>query len=51
MTLIEKYMRHVIDCEGEDFISNIGGYMSDQDFTEEEKKNLNELSQKISLSN
>jgi len=45
--LLEKYMAHVIDCEGIDYVSYIGGHMSDQKFTSDEKAFLQKLSDNI----
>ena len=42
--LLEKYIQHVYDCEGVNFISNIGDAFSTQDFTKEEKEYLEGLS-------
>jgi len=42
--LLTKYIQHVSSCEGIDYIS-LGGDFSDIKFTEEEQKELNELSE------
>jgi hypothetical protein len=43
-TLLIKYMRHVRDCEGIDFVEYINSYKSDVIFTDEEEQTLIEYS-------
>ncbi len=43
-TLLIKYMRHVRDCEGIDFVEYINSYKSDVIFTDEEEQALIEYS-------
>ena len=43
-TLLLKYMRHVRDCEGIDFVEYINSYKSDVIFTDEEEQALIEYS-------
>ena len=45
--LLKKYMAHVIDMEGWDFIENLGDAKSDQVFTGEEAKVLQKMSDDI----
>lgn len=45
--LLKKYMRHVQDCEGITFVQQIGDYMSEQEFTEQEKAVLEKLDDEI----
>lgn len=44
--LLRKYIEHVIDSEGIDFIS-LGGIHSQIEFTEEEQKELEAMSEAI----
>lgn len=46
--LLKKYMAHVIDCEGFDFLelANSGG-ACDQEFTEEELEILEQISEEV----
>jgi hypothetical protein len=46
-TLLKKYMQHVGECEGRDFLDNIGSYMSDVDFTEDEAAALRNTSYEL----
>ena len=38
--LLIKYMRHVRECEGVDFVEDINSYKSDVIFTNEEEQTL-----------
>ena len=38
--LLRKYISHVRDCEGIDYLGRLGDPMSEQDFTAEEKAEL-----------
>ena len=38
--LLRKYIAHVTDCEGIDYLGRLGDPMSEQDFTAEEKAEL-----------
>lgn len=42
--LLIKYMRHVRECEGVDFVEDINSYKSDVIFTNEEEQTLIEYS-------
>jgi hypothetical protein len=44
--LLKKYMDHVDDCEGVNFVSKLNSYMSNQEFTPAEVKWLKELDNK-----
>lgn len=43
--LLKKYMQHVCDCEGIDFVVRIGDRHSDVEFTDEEKAELERISE------
>lgn len=45
--LLKKYMAHIKDCEGCDFIINIGDYMSNQSFSNNEMYLIREISEEI----
>lgn len=45
--LLKKYMRHIHDCEGSTFVQQIGDYISEQEFTDEEKAALEKLDDEI----
>ena len=47
ISLLKKYMEHVEDCEGVTFVSNIGKHSSCIEFTEEEKRTLQNLDDDI----
>lgn len=47
MTLLEKYMRHVIDCESWSFLENIGSAGAIVEFTPDELAELQALADKI----
>jgi hypothetical protein len=51
LTLLKKYMQHVEQCEGVNFVSKINGYIPDIKFTEDEKALLEQLDRDIELSN
>lgn len=42
-TLLEKFLHHVKDCEGTDFIDWLNSYRSDVKFTTEEIAELNKI--------
>ena len=48
VSLLKKYMAHVIDCEGIDYVDSVGYPPSDQEFTDEEQQLLQRLSEEIS---
>lgn len=43
--LLKKYMQHVRDCESIDYVDRIGDCGSDVDFTDDEKAELERLSE------
>lgn len=45
--LLKKYMQHVKDCESIDYVDQIGDYMSEVEFTEEEKAELERISDEL----
>lgn len=45
--LLKKYIRHVGECEGTDFVGYIGVYMSEVEFTPEEKQKMEEISNEV----
>ena len=49
LTLLKKYMQHVEQCEGVNFVSEINGYTPDIKFTEDEKALLEKLDKDIEL--
>jgi hypothetical protein len=49
LTLLKKYMQHVEQCEGVNFVSDINEYMCDIKFTDEEKALLEKLDRDIEL--
>jgi len=51
ITLLKKYMQHVENCEGVNFVSDIGMSWSCVDFTKEEKALLEKLDDEIEQSN
>lgn len=51
ITLLKKYMNHVINCEGVDFVSDINRPWSDVKFTKKEKELLEVLKKEIDESN
>lgn len=46
-TLLEKYMKHVQDCEGINFLPVEWYYMSEVEFTQEEKDALQAINDKV----
>lgn len=47
LELLKKYMQHIRDCESIDFVDQIGGYLSNVEFTEQEKSELERLSAEL----
>ena len=47
LDLLEKYMTHVVRCEGIDFLDRIGEPMSGVEFTEREIENLKAIRERI----
>jgi hypothetical protein len=47
LQLLKKYMKHVLDCEGVDFVYRIGEHPSKVKFSEEEAELLRKLSNEI----
>lgn len=45
--LLKKYMQHVKDCESIDYVDQIGDYMSEVEFTKEEREELERLSDEL----
>jgi hypothetical protein len=48
ISLLKKYMAHVADCEGIDFVDKIGLRPSYQKFSDKEKELLEDLSKEVS---
>jgi hypothetical protein len=43
--LLKKYMQHVRDCESIDYVDHIGDFCSDVEFTQEEREELERISE------
>ena len=43
--LLMKYMQHVVSCESIDYVDHIGSYCTDVEFTDEEKAELERISE------
>tara|TARA_R110000822_G_scaffold272966_2_gene395468 strand:- start:168 stop:425 length:258 start_codon:yes stop_codon:yes gene_type:complete len=47
ISLLKKYIQHVEDCEGVNFVSDINRWPSEQKFSKEEKALLEKLDKEI----
>lgn len=45
--ILQKYMKHVLSCEGVTFVSEINRYPKDVEFTDYEKQFLETVEQQI----
>lgn len=51
ISLLKKYIQHVEDCEGVNFVSDINNWPSEQKFSKEEKALLEKIDEELNESN